>query len=109
MTRFFSLLNTVSDEQRVALYLNGCIMSFSVTVLTEFLCSMQDVVSFIPSISLDNLLMIQSEWMVGVIASRHNQIIRFPPRSPSLDLTEETLIKYEDILSSIIQAKSTLV
>ena len=89
MARLLLLLNTVSDEQRIAL----------VTVLAEFLCNMEDIVSFVQSISLDNLLMLQSELM----------ILRYPPRAPSLDLTEEMLIKYEDILSGIIQAKSTLV
>lgn len=41
-------------------------MKCRVVVLTEYLCSMQDIVSFVPSISLDNLLMLQSELMVGM-------------------------------------------
>ena len=84
-------------------------MNCRVTALVEFLCNMHDIVSFIPSISLDNLLLLQSELMVGIPVYHHRQIIRFPPRSPALDLAEETLTKYEDILSGIIQAKSTLV
>ena len=35
-------------------------------MLAEFLWNMEDIVSFVQSISLDNLLMLQSELMVGI-------------------------------------------